>query len=251
MNRANRFWFGLLLTVLVLRAGATELFLVAEEAELRPLLARMTDSRTETRAAWQFWLGTLDGRSVVLARTEGDPLNAVAATTLAIRRYQPKLVLIFGSARAHDPDLRPGDVVLSREFCAFDGVISPERPVGAGTAPLAWQKLPHALMTPGEKEVYQDRFPADAPTLAKAEKLLAPRGRVVAGVLGSAHQVNREADRIAALHTLWGTSTEDPESAHIAACAQLLGVPVFGLRVVAGQPGDAATLILKLVEGLK
>ena len=106
-------------------------------------------------------------------------------------------------------------------------------------------------MTPGEKETRQERFPADATILTAALELSAPRGRVRPGVLGSAHQVNREADRIAFLHTQWGTDTEDGESAHVAGCALLFGVPAFGLRVIDGQPGEAASLVLKLVEGLK
>jgi adenosylhomocysteine nucleosidase len=245
---SGRFLPILFLLVVTARAAGAELLLAATEEELRPLLARIEAPRIETRAGWQFWLGTLGGRDVVLTRTEGDPLNAVAATTLAIRRYSPKLVLNFGSARAHDASLRPGDVVLSREFAAFDGMISPHRDLGAGTAPLAWQKLHHPLMTPGEKESRTERFPADPATLAVAGKLAAPHGRVVTGVLGSAHQVNREADRIAALRAQWGTSSEDGESAHIAGCALLLGVPAFGLRVIDGQPGAAGALVLQLLE---
>jgi len=238
----------LVLFLLVVRAFSADVLLAATEEELQPLLAKLGNSRTETRAGWQFWLGTLAGKQVVLTRTEGDPLNAVAATTLAIRRYSPKLVLTFGSARAHDPALRAGDVVLSREFAAFDGMFSPHRDPGDGTAPLAWHKLNHPLMTPGERESRQERFPADAASLAVAEKQTAPRGRVVSGILGSAHQVNREADRIAALRAQWGTSTEDGESAHVAGCALLLGVPAFGVRVIDGQPGEAAQFILQLVE---
>lgn len=247
----KRLWIVFLLLAASLRSADTDLLLAATEEELRPLLAKLETSRAETRAGWQFWLGTLGGKTVVLTPTEGDPLNAVAATTLAIRRYSPKLVLTFGSARAHDPALRTGDVVLSREFTAFDGMISPHRDLGAGTAPLAWRKLHHPLMTPGEKESRQERFPADPATLAVAEKISAPRGRIVAGVLGSAHQINREADRIAFLRAQWGTSSEDGESAHIAGCALLLGVPAFGLRVIDGKPGEAAQLVLQLVEGTK
>jgi adenosylhomocysteine nucleosidase len=234
-----------------LRVAAADLLLAATEAELQPVLARLEHPQIETRAGWRFWLGTIQGRSVVLTRTEDDPLNAVAATTLAIRRYQPNLVLTFGAARAHDPALQPGDIVLSREFAAFDGMVSPHRDSGTGTTPLAWKKLPHALITPGEKEVYQDHFPADAATLALAEKLFTPHGHVVTGVLGSAYQINREADRITALRALWGTSTENPDSAHIAGCARLLGVPVFGLHVISDQPGQAAGYVLQLLEGMK
>lgn len=247
----KRLWIVLLLLTPILRAAGADVLLAATEEELRPLLARIKAPRTETRAGWQFWLGTLEGKDVVLTRTEGDPLNAVAATTLAIRRYSPKLVLTFGSARAHDPSLQAGDVVLSREFAAFDGMVSPHRDLGAGTAPLAWYKLNHPLMTPGEQESRQELFPADQATLAIAEKLTTSRSHVVSGVLGSAYQVNREADRIAVLRKQWGTTTEDSESAHIAGCALLLGVPAFGLRVVDGKPGEAAQLILQLLEGSK
>jgi len=74
------------------------------------------------------------------------------------------------------------------------------------------------------------------------KSLPAAHGKIIGGVLGSAHQVNREADRIAWLHKHWGTSCEDGESAHIAGCAQLLGVPVIGLRIIlAGDtPADPA-----------
>jgi len=241
-------WFFLALAVAVLRADPTEVLLAATEAELRPLLAQLAAGRSETHAAWKFWLGTLRGRPVVLTRTEGDPLNAVAATTLAIRHYAPRLVLTVGSARAHDPMLRPGDVVVSEKFAAFDGLVSPVLPLGGGSAPLAWEKLPHSLATVGENETPTQFFPADARALVVAKSLSAPPGRVVVGVLGSSSQINREADRVAWLHAQWGTACEDGESAHIAGCAQLLGVPVFGLRVIDGAEGDAAGIALRFLE---
>ena len=234
-----------------LRAAPVEALLAGTESELQPLLARLADRHTEKVAAWQFWTGTLDGRAVALTRTEGDPLNAVAATTLAIRRYAPRLVVTFGAARAHDPALHPGDVVLSSSFAAFDGMVSDRRELGAGSTPLNWRNLPHAMMTPGEQEKYLPVFPADATALAVAQILPGTRGRLVVGVLGSANQVNREADRLAYLRTQWGTTCEDGESAHIAGCALLLGVPVIGLRVIDGTDGEAAALVGQLLEGLK
>jgi adenosylhomocysteine nucleosidase len=241
----------LLLSVVTARAATADVLLVAADAELQPLIKQLASPRSETRAAWTFWLGTLAGKPVVLTRTEGDPLNAVAATTLAIRRYGPKLVITYGAARAHDPALHPGDVVVSKSFVGFDGVLSDPLPLGGGVKPLTWQRLPHAPMTPGEKEKYRDDFPADAAASAALEKLRPARGKLVTGVLGSAPQVNREADRIAYLHQLWKTSSEDTESAHIAGCALLLGVPVAGLRVIDGTPGEAAALAEQFLEGWK
>jgi adenosylhomocysteine nucleosidase len=71
---------------------------------------------------------------------------------------------------------------------------------------------------------------------------------VLPGVLGSANQVNHETDRIAWIRQQWGTSTEDGESAHVAGCALLLGVPALGLRVVEAAPGDAAALVARFLE---
>ena len=251
-RRPPSFFFLLLLFFAgALRAESVAVLLAATETELQPLLARLADPHTEKIATWQFWTGTLDGRVVALTRTEGDPLNAVAATTLAIRRYTPRLVVTFGAARAHDPALHPGDVVVSGSFAAFDGMVSPQRELGAGSTPLQWRNLPHAIMTPGEQENYLPRFPADPAALAAAQKLTVARGRLVTGVLGSANQVNREADRLAYLRAQWGTSCEDGESAHIAGCALLLRTPVIGLRVIDGTDGEAAALVVKLLEGLK
>jgi len=247
-----RFWLILcVLSVATLRAETVDVLLVATEPELQPVLAKLSAVRTETHAAWKFWLGTLSGRKVVLTRTEGDPLNAVAATTLGIRHYSPRLVLTVGAARAHDPALRAGDVVVSEKFAAFDGLESPVVPLDGGSAPLTWSKLPHAMATVGEKETPALFFPADAAALATAGNLAAPRGRLRVGVLGSASQVNREADRIAWLHAEWGTSCEDGESAHIAGCAQLLGVSVLGIRVIDGTEGEAAGVALNFLEEWK
>jgi adenosylhomocysteine nucleosidase len=231
--------------------GTAIVIAAATDAELVPLRSHLADVRTETTAAWQFWVGSLGGRTVVLTRTEGDPLNAVAATTLAIQHHHPALVIAIGSAQALVPDLHPGDVVVSEKFAAMDGMISPVTGIGGGTHPLQWHLLPHLPMHPGEQEMPALSFPADAAAVAVAQHLSSPCGRVVVAVLGSSGQTNREADRIAWLREKWGASCADGESAPIAGCAQLLGVPALGLRVIDGKPGEAAGVALQFLEALQ
>lgn len=234
------------------RAERVDLLLAAaNDGEMAPLVAQLTDARTETHVAWTWHTGKLGDKKVVLVRTEGDPLNAVAVTTLALRRFQPKLVVTFGSARAHDPALQAGDVVVSEKFAAFDGMITPRTGLDAGSDATRWFPLPHPMMTAGEKESEMMAFSADANALATVRKLSAPRGRMVVGVLGSANQVNREADRIAWLRKTWGTSCEDGESAHVGGCALLFKTPAIGLRVIDGREGEAAALVQKFLEAWK
>ena len=223
----------------------------ADDATLRPVLDRLNSARAETNAAWTLWAGDLAGKRIAVTRSEGDPLNAVAATTFALRRYTPKLVVVAGASRAHDPALRKGDRVISAAFCAFDGMVSPPTELGAGSDSLKWRKLPHPVMTAGEKETRLEVFPADERAAALATSLPATQGRVISGILGSAPQINREADRIAYLRSLWSTSTEDGESAHVAATAFLFSVPVVGLRVIEGEPAEVAQFALQFLEAWK
>ena len=250
----------LLFVCLLLTAAAAQTFgsqsvdlllVAADDATLAPVLARLENSRTETHAAWTLWTGKLGEKSAVIARSEGDPLNAVAATTLALRSYSPRLIFVFGTARPHDLALQAGDVIISNGFAAFDGIISPPVELGHGTHPLDWEKLPHPLMTAGEKEVPTELFPADAHAREIALSLSRADRRVVEGVLGSASQINREADRIAYVRSQWRTSTEDGESAHIAGCAALFGIPVVGARVVNGTPAAAADFALEFLSHWK
>ena len=249
MSRAGLLCLLALAVARLTAAEQTDLLLIAaNEALLQPVLDQLANPRTETHAAWRIWSGQLAGKNIVLTRSEGDPLNAVAAATLAIRLHQPRLVVVYGVGRAHDPALQAGDIVVSREFAAFDGMLSPVTALGAGSHPLRWNKLPHRMMGPGERETPAESFPADHAALELALNLAVPRGRVVAGVLGSANQINREVDRIAWLREQWHSSTEDNESAHVAGCAVLFGVPVVGFRVVAGRPEEVAEFALRFVK---
>jgi adenosylhomocysteine nucleosidase len=106
------------------------------------------------------------------------------------------------------------------------------------------------LLAHGEREVPTEFFPADAAALQVALSLTVTPVRWRAGVLGSAHQINQEADRVAWLRAQWQTTTEDGESAHIAGAAALLGVPAIGVRVVSGTGAQAAAAGLALLEVL-
>jgi len=231
--------------------GADLLVEASQDAELAPLAARLSDRHTEKIAAWTFESGQGFGKDVVLVRTEGDPLNAVAATTLAIRRYHPRLIVTFGTARPHDPKLTAGDVVVAREFTIFAGFFSKPRGIGEGIHPLDWEPDPTLLMHPGEHELSTRAFAADA----KARKLMLalplPSGHVGSGVLGSSPEINREADRISWLRKNWGTDCEDRESAYIAGCASLLNVPVAGFRIIGNDESAASDLAWRFLEAWK
>src|SRR4029077_20488969 len=65
-----------------------------------------------------------------------------------------------------------------------------------------------------------------------------PMGRVFPGVIGSAHEVNLELDRVRWSHQTFGMDVEEMESAHVAAIAHAYGIRYIAFRVVSDAPYD-------------
>jgi adenosylhomocysteine nucleosidase len=231
--------------------GADLLVEASQDAELAPLAARLSDRQIEKIASWTFESGRGFGKDVVLVRTEGDPLNAVAAATLAIRHYRPRLIVTFGTARPHDPKLAAGDVVVARDFTIFAGFNSKPRGAGEGIHPLDWDPDPTLVMHPEEQQLPTRAFATDAKARELMLALPWPGGHVRSGTLGSSPEINREADRISWLRQNWGTDCEDRESAYIAGCASLLNVPVAGFRIIGDDESAASDLALRFLEAWK
>src|SRR5206468_510624 len=84
----------------------------AVDWELQPLLAALEEKREIQLASWTFWRGKIGGKSVVISRTEVGPINAAAATTLAILTFHPQLVINQGTAGANDPQLKVYDIIV-------------------------------------------------------------------------------------------------------------------------------------------
>lgn len=68
--------------------------------------------------------------------------------------------------------------------------------------------------------------------MAAAAKVTNPRGRVLRGNVGSAFQYNRQLDHIDWLHRMYGTDTEDMESAYAHGVCVGLGVRFLAIRMV-------------------
>jgi adenosylhomocysteine nucleosidase len=233
-------------------AQAADLALLAASDDLlRPFREKLTAVQHETHGAWELWFGHLGDKSVVLGRTEGDPLNAVAVSTLALRLHSPRLLVVFGTARSYAPELKSGDIVVSSRFAAFDGMVSRSTSLNGGSSPLTWEVLPHLLMTAGEREIPTKTFAADKAAMQLALGLKRATGNVREAVLGSANQVNREADRITWLRRNWGVATEDGESAHVAGSAALFHVPIVGIRIIDGPEDDLVGFVRQFVEAWK
>ena len=204
----------------------------AVDAEVMPLIESLSGAARIQVAAWTFWRGRLGGREVVVSRTEVGPINAVAATTLAIRTFHPRFIVNQGTAGATEADLRVFDIVVGEATVDYGAFRAGHADAGKGSDQGAWTPMFHRFRLDGQTPVARRVFPGDAAALAFVLAQPYERGRVVRGVIGSAFQFNQEVDRLRWIHEKYGAVSEDMESAYAAGAALGFGTPFIAVRII-------------------
>jgi len=204
----------------------------AVDGELQPLLAALKNKKEMTIAAWTFWTGRIGAKSVVVSRTEMGPINAAAATALAIERFHPAAIVNQGTAGAHNPHLALWDIVIGEQTTDYGAFKSTHRDQGAGINPTGWAPLVHKLRLDNRTLTDFRNFPGDPKLMAAALSVPYSRGRVVKENIGSAYQFNKELDQIERLHRVYGTDSEDMESAFSAGVAAGMKTPFLAIRII-------------------
>jgi adenosylhomocysteine nucleosidase len=229
----------------------------AVDSEVDPLVAALANAQKVQIGAWTFWRGRMAGRAVVVSRTEVGPINAAAATTLAIRTFRPRLIINQGTAGATVPRLRVFDMIVGEATVDYGGFRSGPSAAGAGSNPADWQRMPHRLRLDGEERIALPVFPGDPTVLAIAMARPYSEGRLVKGIIGSAFQFNREVDRLNWIHEKYDAISEDMESAFAAGTALGFGTPFLAVRIISDSdfyaPGihpDAAAICARFVTSL-
>ena len=233
----------LLLLSLSLRAAESVDVLVqgAEKKEVAEIIAGLGPNAQKVAVGpFSFWLGRVGPHRVAVSLTGQALINCTASTVIGIEEFHPKLIVNQGTSGAQVPYLQLHDIIVGRRALDYGNFISPLRPAGAGSHPLEWTPVPQSLRDPatGQLTPFRQGFAGDAAALAVALRTRNGMGRVFAGTIGSAHEVNLELDRVRWSGRTFGMDVEEMESGHVAAIAHAYGVRYIAFRVVSDAPYD-------------
>lgn len=210
----------------------------AMDIETNRLAGELNNRREITVGSWTFWQGEIDGYPVIVSRTEIGLANAAAATTVAIERFKPRLIINQGTAGGHDPKLHRGDIVIGERSFNMGAYQVDFKEEGKGIHPTEWKNfdVTMRLRENGELTTYKE-FAADKALVDKAVAISDKYqyGKVVKGLIGSADEWNREVDRINWFHKTYGTAAEEMETSAAALVAQAYNVPFIGIRVISNS----------------
>lgn len=92
----------------------------AMEEEVELLREKMDVHMAEVIAHCEYFIGTLQGKEVVLSKSGIGKVNAAMATAILFERYNPDVVVNTGSAGGYNSELKIGDLVISSEVRHHD-----------------------------------------------------------------------------------------------------------------------------------
>lgn len=207
----------------------------AMDIETDRLVAALDKKQEITVGSWTFWLGEINDYPVIVSRTEIGLANAAAATTVAIERFKPRLIINQGTSGGHDPQLHRGDIVIGERSFNMGAYQVDFTEKGKGIHPTQWKNfdVTMRLRDKGNLVTYKE-FSADKVLVDKAVAVspFYKKGKIVKGLIGSADEWNREIDRINWFHDTYGTSAEEMETSAAALVAEAYKVPFIGIRIL-------------------
>jgi adenosylhomocysteine nucleosidase len=210
----------------------------AENKEVADIVAALQGSTKVTIGPFSFWTGRIGPHRVAVSLTGQALINVTTATILGIEEFSPRFIVNQGTSGAQAPYLTLHDIVVGRRTLDYGNFTSPARPAGKGSVMADWTPVPQRLRDPatGEFKTFPHGFDGDAVALAVALRTRNPMGRVFPGVIGSAHEVNLELDRVQWSAHTFGMDVEEMESGHVAAIAHAYGIRYIAFRVVSDAP---------------
>jgi len=198
----------------------------AMHEELSAVLALMQDASCHHVAGREFWVGHLQGHSVVAVLSGIGKVAAAITATVLIEKYQVQRILFTGVAGGLASHVKVGDVVVGAELLQHDIDVSPLFPQ---------YEVPLLSLS---------RFPADenmTQCLIESARQALPQATVHVGLIISGDQFVSSAAESQRLQTqISDALAVEMEGAALAQVCHAYNVPLAVVRTLSDRADDTA-----------
>jgi adenosylhomocysteine nucleosidase len=199
----------------------------AMSVEIEYLIQQLENREELDINGYQFYKGQIENYPVIISKTEIGVINSSVATTLAILKFAPSIIINQGIAGAHSRKIHKKDIVVGINCININCMETEQRGEGQGSNPFAW-----TIVNRHEKELVCDNKFLE---LVKENEKKYKEGKIYYGVIGSGDAFNREIDRIDLFHQNYHTLCEDMETISAYTVADKLNIPCIGIRVISNN----------------
>lgn len=204
---------------------------------------RLQDVREVTVRGFDFRVGTLNGRRVVVGRSGTGKVNAAIVATLLVSHFDPTALLFSGTAGAIDHALYPGDVVIGTAVAQHDtGIVTPAGTERRGLRNTITRELDPILLPAPDALLAAARAAATGlrlPRVATDDGERAPR--VIEGVIVTGDMFIADAGKRDELRASLGAAAVEMEGAAVVQACRTFGVPCLVIRSITDRADGSAS----------
>ncbi len=209
----------------------------AMNVETDIFISALNESHDITIGHWRYILGKIDDYPVIVSVTRCGVANASVSTALAIETFNPCAVINQGTAGAHDPELKRGDIVIASD--CFNSSAWKAHPLKVG------EGVDYRYIDPLDMNFYDEYengeriifLPVDEKlkALALSVKDKYSDRKIVEGRIATSDAWENRSDRILFFHEEFGSSCEEMETFAVAKVCRIYGIPFLGVRIISNS----------------
>lgn len=209
--------------------------------ELTPLSQQLGDLEKLEIAGIRFWSGrTSTGHPIVLTVSGTGKVNTAMTTTVLLREFQPRIVVMTGTAGSLDETFQPGDVCISNSVCHHDmGVLKDygimhrgfRSPVPGKRTPVVFDAVPSVVLAAQEASRACELMAVNDTTRKPTVRV----GRIACGDVFMASQ-----KRASEIQRHLEADAIEMEGAALAQVCEQFSVPWLDIRGVCDDSGSGS-----------
>lgn len=205
----------------------------AMDSEVTWLIEYYKPMEIETFGGFEFYIANYNGVRIIISQTKIGIINGTEATTIAILKFKPDVVINQGCAGSALIDLKVGDIIVGEKSVYINCYNTPIKQKGLGSDSLEWEAHPKRSYCIDSTDWLLDI----AKTMDGEPKFM---------TLGSGDLFSREYDRIVHLNETFNHACEDMETVACFKVCEDFGVSHIGFRIISNNemllvPKDKST----------
>lgn len=217
----------------------TVMILGAMDVETDLLIEKIGNPEPVTFGTYKFYEGISGKKRIIVGRVKVGEINAAAATTAGILKYNPDVIIIQGTAGGHSPLVHRGDIVIGHRLINAACMLSEKKGKGKGIHAENWDLMDWEVFDETEEiENEENIVPAifaDKNLVEKAMGIPYRHGKVFKGTIASSDNWNRELDRINLFVERYDSFCEEMESYAVVQIAKRNKIPVVPVRIISNS----------------